>query len=483
MSELKIEVGARVEETFNALRHAPYDAQERACQSVAERHGEEAARKLRELFEAEHAKVRRLVEKAGKAIADLPTLKAEDGSGFAARMKEEVKVEAEAFFKKPEPQPIVEPRSEPEPPRKAAVGTFRRRTLGPPQVKPVEEIVRPTLNEEIAKLEVDEKKALVSTGQLVTPGMAAQKPVVALNEMNKRHAVITNLGGKCVVMEWVPSELNPEWEEPSYQSFTAFRERYANRYVEIITDVTGKVQKIGAEPLAGWWLCQPGRRQYEGLGLEPNGLKVLADHRLNLWRGFGVVPKEGDWSRLRKHLRVVLASEEKRSEEYIVKWTAWKVQNPGETPEVALAFRGKKGVGKGVWMYALLKVFGPHGLQIYNREHLTGKHNKHLQNRLLLCADEAVWAGDKEAERVLKGMVTEKTLTIEPKGIDAFPWRNPLGIVMSTNDKWVVPASWDERRYAVFEVNPIYSKRCFQAAAFSAAGDQPPLSGPGGMLV
>ena len=110
-------------------------------------------------------------------------------------------------------------------------------------------------------------------------------------------------------------------------------------------------------------------------------------------------------------------------------------------------------------MYGQLVVFGPHGMQIYHREHLTGEHNKHLQNRLLLCADEAVWAGDKEAERRLKGMVTEKTLTIEPKGIDAFNWRNRLGIVMSTNDKWVVPASWDERRYAVFDVNPIYMQQ------------------------
>jgi hypothetical protein len=78
---------------------------------------------------------------------------------------------------------------------------------------------------------------------------------------------------------------------------------------------------------------------------------------------------------------------------------------------------------------------------------------------LLLCADEAIWAGDKQAERQLKGMVTERTLTIEPKNIDAFPWPNRLGIIMSTNEKWVVPASWDERRYAVFEVNPIWMQK------------------------
>ena len=107
-------------------------------------------------------------------------------------------------------------------------------------------------------------------------------------------------------------------------------------------------------------------------------------------------------------------------------------------------------------MYSMLKAFGPHGLKIHNPQHLTGKHNKHLQNRLLVCADEAVWAGDKQAERVLKGMVTERTLTIEPKGVDAFAWPNRLAIIQSTNDKWIVPATWDERRYAVFEVNPVH---------------------------
>ena len=52
-------------------------------------------------------------------------------------------------------------------------------------------------------MELAEKKAqsLFVTGVdsgFMTPGMAAQKPIVALNEMNKKHAVITNLGGKSV---------------------------------------------------------------------------------------------------------------------------------------------------------------------------------------------------------------------------------------------------------------------------------------------
>src|SRR5262249_55990757 len=118
----------------------------------------------------------------------------------------------------------------------------------------------------------------------VTPGMAAQKPVVALNEMNKKHAVITNLGGKCVVMEWAVSQVDPRWEEPAYQTFTSFKERYSNRYVEVVVGSGGKLEKVGVEMAADWWLYQPSRRQFDGLDLVPNGPAVLKGNRHNLWR-------------------------------------------------------------------------------------------------------------------------------------------------------------------------------------------------------
>jgi hypothetical protein len=71
----------------------------------------------------------------------------------------------------------------------------------------------------------------------------------------------------------------------------------------------------------------------------------------------------------------------------------------------------------------------------------------------MLFADEAFWAGDKQGESVLKGMLTEPTLMIEQKGVDAAPWRNRLHVIMAANAEWVVPASHDERRYAMFDVS------------------------------
>jgi hypothetical protein len=114
--------------------------------------------------------------------------------------------------------------------------------------------------------------------------------------------------------------------------------------------------------------------------------------------------------------------------------------------------RGKKGTGKGIFGRVLLSIFASHGQHISNSQHLTGKFNSHLMHCCFLFVDEALWPGDKPGENVLKRMITEPTLTVEPKGIDALDAVNRLSIFMASNARWVVPASSDERRFACFDV-------------------------------
>ncbi len=276
----------------------------------------------------------------------------------------------------------------------------------------------------------------------------------AIKEMNDKHAVISNLGGKCVIMEWVPSAISEGQKELSYQSFQAFRERYANQYI-IVPNGRGRWESVSLAPI---WLTHPHRRQYEGLDLVPDGPPVLPNGYLNLWKDWGVKPRKGSWRLMRRHIAEVLANGNQVCEDFIIRFTAWKFQNPGVRPEVVLALLGGKGAGKGVWGYIQMLIYGSHGLQIFSTDHLIGKHNQHLQNKLFLFLDEAVWAGDKDAERVLKGLTTEKWMFIEPKNINGFQWPNRLAMYMSGNDKWIVPASHDERRYAVNKISERWKK-------------------------
>jgi hypothetical protein len=53
--------------------------------------------------------------------------------------------------------------------------------------------------------------------------------------------------------------------------------------------------------------------------------------------------------------------------------------------------------------------------------------------------------GRGTGESVLKGLITERTIVIEQKGIDPVQWPNRLKLMMAANAEWVVPASFDER--------------------------------------
>jgi hypothetical protein len=66
--------------------------------------------------------------------------------------------------------------------------------------------------------------------------------------------------------------------------------------------------------------------------------------------------------------------------------------------------------------------------------------------------DEGFWAGDKSAEGVLKALITEPTIMIERKGVDARSASNYIRFIMASNNAWVVPAGFGERRFAVLDV-------------------------------
>ena len=249
---------------------------------------------------------------------------------------------------------------------------------------------------------------------------------------------------------WERSEIDPDRQTVVLQSFVDFRNRYMNKATQVGVDKEGNAKY---RPLGHWWLEHGQRRQFLALRFLP-GQPEQVGRYLNMWRGFAVEPAPGDWSRMRAHIDDVLAAGDPDAADYIVRWSAWSVQNPDRPAEVALVFRGGKGVGKGVFGRALKSLFGQHGMQVMSPAQVTGRFNSHLRDCCLLFADEALLPGDKAAENVLKFLITEPELPIEGKGLDITQCRNHTHLVMASNDEWVVPSSHDERRYAVFDVSP-----------------------------
>lgn len=198
------------------------------------------------------------------------------------------------------------------------------------------------------------------------------------------------------------------------------------------------------------WLEHPDRRTFAaGLSFAPD-MEIL--HRYNLWRGWSYVPCEGYMEPWLDFVTNVIADGNEVHANYIISWAAQLIQNPMDKIGVGLVLRGQKGTGKTKFGELLGGLFKAHHKIVSRAEHVTGNFNKHLEDTLLLQADEAYWAGAKASEGALKDLLTNPEITIERKGVDAYTAPNYTRILFTSNENYVVPATFDERRFAVFDV-------------------------------
>lgn len=268
-----------------------------------------------------------------------------------------------------------------------------------------------------------------------------------LLKLNSEHAVIEDIGGKCrVISEVMDTALGRT--RISRQSFDDFR----NRYMHIMVDVG--VSKDGKPPpqmpLGKWWLMRPERRQFKTMLFAP-GREIEGAY--NLWRGFACEAIPGDCSLFLEHVKNNICSGNEEWFEYTINWCARMIQKPDTPGEVSIVLRGRMGTGKGVFVKTLGSLLGRHFLQVSDPKHLVGNFNSHLRDCVLLFGDEAFYAGDKKNESILKTLVTEETLIVEGKGVDAEAAANYTHLILASNGQWVVPAGSDERRFFVMDVN------------------------------
>ena len=259
-----------------------------------------------------------------------------------------------------------------------------------------------------------------------------------LARINRKHAVVADLGGKCRVMSEGYDEV---LERPmlSYQTFEDFANRYANQVISVDDKQV---------PIGRWWVNHPGRREYERVVFSPE--REIAG-AYNLWRGFACEAIPGDCSLYLDHLRRNICGGDEAIYEYLLSWMAYAVQHPGKAGQTAIVLRGLRGAGKGVFAQGFGSLFGRHFMQITNPIQLVGQFNTHLKECVVMFADEAFYAGDKRHEAVLKALITEEKIVTEAKYHAAEMSRNCLHVIMASNSDWVVPAGSHERRFLVLD--------------------------------
>jgi hypothetical protein len=275
-----------------------------------------------------------------------------------------------------------------------------------------------------------------------------------LEKMNSQHAVLP-IGGKTRVVTW--------GDDPDFpgrktivraQSLDDFKNLHSNKRKKIKTSSDGK--QITKYTLMGhWWLGQRHRRQYDG------GQRFMPQHEaevvgdvLNMFEGFPIQPRKPNGGSgasgcqlFLDHGRKIICNGNEEHWDYLLKREAWIIQNRRRC-EIAVALRTEEeGSGKGFWCNHLGHLYGQYYMQIKRAEHVVGKHNRHLETLLKLCADEAVFVGDPRHRNTLFGLITEPTIDIEPKFIDVYSAPNYINTDIISNAKHFVPVSRTARRF------------------------------------
>jgi hypothetical protein len=265
-----------------------------------------------------------------------------------------------------------------------------------------------------------------------------------LEKLNETYCAVFN-GGKYRIMFREAYTGGMRWSACSRNDFLS---RYENRRIESGDKTI---------PLGKAWQEWPRRKTADGTTFDTKAAPAeIVGGSLNLWTGFAIEPAEGSCELFKAMILNDLCNGNRRVFEYVLNWIAWKFQHPGELPEVAIALVGAKGTGKTTMGMTLKAIFGEHGMIARDVGQFAGRFNGHLETKCLLYGDESFWGGDRANESALKQLITDAEVSYEHKGLPLYTGRNHVGLIFAGNEKWIVPASMDERRFCVSQVSEMH---------------------------
>lgn len=266
-----------------------------------------------------------------------------------------------------------------------------------------------------------------------------------VEDMNKDNGIV------CVGDKLRYAVRNPT-QDRKFILFTKsdFKDYYADKSVVVVT----KKKKEGRVSLADIWLSHENRRVcYNGLTIAPNEGLWTPDSKVNMWSGWGIEPEKGDWTRIEHYILNVVCSGNYDNYNYLVDWLAHIMQVPAKPAGVAVAVLGEEGCGKTTLDAIMAKILGDHHLHIHD-DRILDRFNSLTIGKMLINFDEAVWAGGRKMLGALKNIITQSTIVVEQKGIDAFVVPNIARLYITSNENFALPAGINSRRFWALRCSP-----------------------------
>ena len=211
-------------------------------------------------------------------------------------------------------------------------------------------------------------------------------------------------------------------------------------------------------------------------------------------KGWAISSRPGSWSKIEEHMKLIIADGDENTNTCSSGAPRWCRSRSRPRSRSCCAAAREQARGSSIRPPVLLQVGSK---QAHPRPEALGRGVELSLGQLLFALRRrGLLAGQKDAEGALKGLITERDIPIEPKGVDLFMVPNSLHMIIAGNEEWIVPASHDERRYAAQDVSSekvgdneyfaalvtrldtVVLRRCDDLLAMDLKGWHPPTTFP-----
>lgn len=207
-------------------------------------------------------------------------------------------------------------------------------------------------------------------------------------------------------------------------------------------------------------------RYVYGLTLNPADLNLVTEQKgklwVNQWRGFDVQPHPEPvdteyMAPLIGYVYNILANGDQALGDWIMYWVAHIFQTPAEKSKTALVLIGDYGAGKTFLSEHIIAplIGNYHSYSVQNVEDLTGRFNMVMDNKFFIAANEAIHKNRYVSAQALKAFITDDTISIEPKNVNAYQKPNFTRFLFTSNNEFeavFIEPSPNERRFTVVRV-------------------------------
>jgi energy-coupling factor transporter ATP-binding protein EcfA2 len=207
-----------------------------------------------------------------------------------------------------------------------------------------------------------------------------------------------------------------------------------------------------------WMTGNNAIRKYSDMDMFPPPLKA-PETCYNLWTPFdGSLltdkPNEKGLKLFLNHIKII-CNHEDVVYNYFIKWIGHMIQFPAIKPGVCIMIIGKKGDGKSTVVNAIRRVMGTTKvLETTNPgRDVWGPFNPLMMDAYLVNINELSKKDFIEGEGHYKAIVTDGTITINKKGVNAFDIKSFHRVIGTSNSEVPFKVSEDERRSATLRAS------------------------------